>query len=82
MGDRGVVITTPVRLPQDNEGLSITDIVRQSPVPVLIAHACKPKITLFDMTLESLAHFPKVLMLVVVFLFPPFFAVNVTLGFY
>ena len=43
VGDRGVVITTPVRLPQDNEGLSITDIVRQSPVPVLIAHACKPK---------------------------------------
>ena len=58
VGDRGVVITTPVGLPQDNEGLSITDIVRQSPVPVLIAHACKSKtaffLLVFDLTLSSL----------------------------
>ncbi|KAL8619168.1 hypothetical protein ACOMHN_049950 [Nucella lapillus] len=40
VGDRGVVITSPVQLSRGPEGpLTISDIVRQSPVPVLIAHA-------------------------------------------
>ncbi|XP_076448627.1 uncharacterized protein LOC143285250 [Babylonia areolata] len=39
VGDRGVVITTPVQLSKGSEGLTISDIVRQSPVPVLIAHS-------------------------------------------
>ncbi|KAK7113811.1 dentin sialophosphoprotein-like isoform X2 [Littorina saxatilis] len=49
VGDRGVVITSPVRLPKNNERLSITDIVRQSPVPVLIAHT-SPKAKQADIT--------------------------------